>query len=1204
MASRSASTQPAEPSAGRPADYPGAAGTSPADQTPPRRRLRRRWLVIAVALVAVAAIVAVELPQWLSPAPQTTIWQKITSGITDGTVPKQTALEAFAYLYTVDIPDVVVPSGVEGGDAPVSGTGAMRWVQSNWNQLSAAQQAVIDRYLPPETTRGTHQMTPAPSAAAFAPGVAQFAPGLAPANSGVAVARALVDRSLVRPEPPRLDLNGPLGVPFETYVAPDVSPDLAVAIADDMSSIIVHLGNKLGVPVLNSGPEQTPDVTLTLTDTVGGKTPLDTHDAAWSDGHYSPCNVTVYRNAWGNAAWTANDQVGSVLHVMLTHELIHCYQFAVVGDIYNSAAMPSWIMEGTADYLAVDDTGTVGPGDAGAWQDYLTAEVSLTNRNYDAMGYYALLAHLGRDLWGKMATAWKAAANSLNRSDAFIYVLHGDDSDVRAHWAESYVNNSAWQDPWVLPGLGAPVDTSALQHEITALAAPGWNGILGSRSNTLLSVNATSGEVMTIATYGLASVHDFQGHISVDFQSESFCTVESCVCPAGTALAGQDVATRQLSIPAIVAVNAPNAPDPGTKYAVISSTLEDLCKRPATPAPQPQTNKGPCGSNCTNSNGDPHMLTVSKNRYDFQAAGEFTLLNSADGSLDIQARQEPVGKGYASINTAIAAKVGSHRVGVYMTQNGLEAHLDGSPLDLTAEPKDLGGGARIAAIANGFEIDFADGTKLWAVSVGPYGINAQISPSESLRTSGVGLLGPVVPGGLGVPALPDGTRLPAETDATQYSAVLYGQFADAWRLTDATTLFDYDSGKTTASYTVKPYPDAPKYQTLTDLSSDQTAAGTSACSAITDQGLHDECVFDVGVTGQAGFADTYAATQTFYDTGVEAATPTPPPAPSDTPAPGTVSGAVTVTQGTRIGGYALGPDDTAYLSVQTVDNKFSLIAFDTKSGNIATQVDVAALTPVHFAAGSVWLPGIKTDANGRNCSVTRYDATTLAEQATVTTPCSPFDDAPPMVSDGDALWFVDTSKVDISTNLGAVITRIDPTTNAPGTSVQVPILGLNLLDSQGALFFFDTDSNYWRLTIGSTAPDSLGTMPSYAVPGGTGLWVSPDRGKTAQYFTSAGSPAATVQTGGEPVAGDAKAVYVDVFANSDQGTPEDQLWRYPIDGSTPTKIAAGPTLDGDTLGYAADPQPIANGDGVIKLWTTHSGSNQTSLILLQWTATP
>jgi hypothetical protein len=32
--------------------------------------------------------------------------------------------------------------------------------------------------------------------------------------------------------------------------------------------------------------------------------------------------------------------------------------------------------------------------------------------------------------------------------------------------------------------------------------------------------------------------------------------------------------------------------------------------------------------------------------------------------------------------------------------------------------------------------------------------------------------------------------------------------------------------------------------------------------------------------------------------------------------------------------------------------------------------------------------------------------------------------------------------------------------------------------------------------------------------------------------------------------------------------------------------------------------PITNGDGVLKLWSTHSGSNQTTLILLQWTPVP
>ncbi len=1163
---------------------------------PSRRRFRRRWLAVLLGLLAIVAVVAVELPQWLSPAPSATIWQTITGGITDGTVPKQTALEAFAYVYRVDIPGVSVPAGTRGDDGPTSGSGVMRWVQGNWNQLTPDQQAVINRYL-----------TPDPSDTVFSGPTSAGPPSAAPSGGASPAAQA---------QPAFQLLSARKAAGAQLVAAPGAPTALWQAMWNEVQTDIAHIGPKLGMAVIPPGFPY-PNVSLEQSQMSGGDAFFLTvardkyvtfagHDV--SGPYYTPCNIIAYKEAWQNEAVTTSGGVSPRLHVLITHEVVHCYQNVVWGSSDTANAVPPWIEEGTAMWLAADDTGVAEPELANVWTKGYFGRVStaLTNRTYDAFGYYAYLANLGRDLWKLMLPAWQAAAPGPLRSDPFIAVLTGDNPDVRNNWAESYLREDGWGNPWVAYGFGLPSAAQVPRVPAQAQADPGWTGSLEGRSNLVLNVTSSSGEVVLVTTDGLASVHDGANHSATAFQNESFCNAtEGCVCPPGTLLAGQNMATQQLEIPFVAAFNAPEG---GSKYAIIAYKLDELCKRPATPKPQlsvqPQP-KNPCGSNCTNSNGDPHLLTVSKNRYDFQAAGEFTLLRSADGSLDIQARQEPYGQGLVSTNTAIAAKVGSHSVGVYMTKTGLEAHLDGSPLDLAAGPKDLGGGARIAAIDKGFEIDFPDGTKLWTLSVGQYGINAQISPSASLKTSGVGLLGPVVPGGLGVPALPDGTRLPAVTDAAQRFAVLYGQFADAWRLTDATTLFDYDSGKTTATYTVKPYPAAPKYQTLTDLSSDQTAAGTSACSAISDQGLHDDCVFDVGVTGQAGFADTYAATQTFYDTGILAATPKPPAAPSDTPAPGTVSGNVfTVTQGTRIGGYALGPDDTAYLSVQTVDNKFSLIAFDTKSGKIATQVDVAALTPVHFAAGSVWLPGIKTDANGRNCSVTRYDPTTLAEQATVATPCSPFDDAPPMVSDGDALWFVDTTKLDISTNLGAVITRIDPTTNAPGTSVQVPILGLNLRDSQGALFFFDIDSNYWRLTTGSTVPDSMGTMLSDAVPGGTGLWVSPDSGKTAQYFTSAGSPAATVQTGGSPVAGDAKAVYVDILGNSDQDVAESQLWRYPIDGSTPTKIAASPTLDGQMLGYYADPLPITNGDGVLKLWSTRGISTQTTLILLQWTPVP
>ena len=1143
----------------------------------PRRR-RRRLAVLGLLVVALLVGAVASQTIFSSSSSGLTIWQKITAGISaDGSVPAPVALEAFAYDFKVSIPGVTVPAGVEGGDDPTDGTGPMRWVQASWNALTPAQRAVIEPFMGQQS--GKHYKIGDPVAATGFELTAWKPPAVGPVSGPVPASFG--------------------SWPVDVTLAPDAPLDLAKAIVSDLVTDVAHIGPRLGLPVIDPGTPLAVNIALVVSDESGGDAAMIT--LPWqSSSHYEPCQITVYKNAWGGASVNGNGGVPPVLHVWLTHEVVHCYQNAVYASVATQQQIPAWINEGTAFYLAAYDTNIAEPHMPATWKDYFTPETPLTARSYDAYGYFVLLGQKGRDMWSLVPKGWAAAAAGASRSNAFIAVLDGDAADIVDNWAESYVRNADWNDPWVMSGFGLPDTQQVTPHDVQAQPDPGWTGSLDSRSNTILNVSSSSGEVVLVTTTGLASVHDQDGNSKIAFQTNRFCTVDSCVCPAGTLLAGQDMAPDHLTIPFIAALNAPLG---GSTYAIGSAKLDDLCKRQATP--QPTVNYGPCGANCSNSNGDPHMLTVNGFRYDFQAAGEFTLLRSADGSVDIQARQEPFQSSTAvSINTAIAAKVGSHKVGVYMVGSALQVHVDGQTATFASGPVELSGGGKVSAIENGFEVDFPDGTQLYAFSRGDWGIWAQIKSSDELLATAQGLLGPIVRGGLGVPALPDGTRLPAATDNHSRFATVYGPFADAWRITDAESLFDYAAGKTTASYTIKPFPVEGAPVTLSDLTKTQQAAGEAACSGVTDQALHDECAFDVGETGQTGFANGYMTVQGFYDGGVVAVAPSSSPArASITPAPGLVSGAWNVAAGSSVSGLAFGASDIVYADVQTGDNAFTLMALDVANQKILAQTSVPAGTEVHYAAGSVWLPGLEADANGNVCSVTRFDGQTLALLATVPVPCGYFG-KPEMASDGSAMWFVDVSKFDTSTNKGATMTQLDPTTNAPSsTSAPLPFINGYRLDSQGAFFYFGTgpSQGYYRLTTGASAFDQLGQLSSsVGHAAGTGIWSASPDGKSASYYTSSGTPQATISIGGGLVAGDAGAAYVDKDGTDAAGNFVDQLWRYPIDGSAPTQIGTAPTIDGDSLAYYGDPMPVSNGDGVLKYWIKRDASNNWQL-LVQWT---
>jgi hypothetical protein len=1222
-----------DPSDGSGASASSATASAPATMTVPqdrprsRRRFRRRWLALLVALLAIVAIVAVEVPPWLFPAssaPSQTIWQAITAGISDGTVPKQTALEAFAYLYEVDIPGVTVPKGIEGGDEPTDGTGAMSWVRANWSGLTGDRQAVINRYLNPgpadqtivimpsvsPTETATPSASPSPTAspsrtpsptetatpAASASASASPSPSAASGGAASSSASPTAFGAALRPQF-QLDAARNLQ-PVPVQPAANPPADLVTAMTNEVLADIAHLGPKLGMPALTEGNPFYPNIELILSNTDGGTTLFQT-SAIESALHYEPCHIVAFKNSWSGETVTGGS-VSPRLHVLLTHEVLHCYQNVVFGSVATSLAIPPWMTEGTALYLAADDTKVAESMLPSMWQKgYFTPEIALTNRSYDAYGYFALLAHEGRDLWSLTYPAWKAATASTTRSDAFIAVLTGDAPDIRNNWAESYLRDDAWGDPWIAYGFGLPAAAQVIQHPAQAQPAPGWKGSLDGRSNTVLNVDSTNGEIVTVSTNGLASVHDNNGHSALAFTTASFCTAGTCVCPVGTKLAGQNMAPDPMTIPFVAAFNAPEG---GSQYNVVSEKLSDLCGQAsppptnsvAVPPPAKVVDNAPCGSGCSQSNGDPHLISVNHVKYDFQAAGEFTLLSSPDGSLDIQARQEPFGTtGDVATNTAIAARVGSHRVGVYVEPNGsLQARVDGNAVDLSSGPTALGNGASISSYdtlsSTGFEIDFPDGTKLWTLSVAEWGIDAEVEPSAALKADGVGLLGSILPNGFGIPALPDGTQLPSATDPTQ-EYQLYTQFAEAWRVTDTTTLFDYDPGKSTASYTIKPFPTQAKFLTLARLSSAQLAAGNSACLAITDSGLHEECVYDVGATGQSGFADSYKNVQTFNTTA---------PATSGN-LPATVTGAAIVAHGTAIGGIAVGPDKTVYLTVQTGDNAYSLISFDPTSGQVIRQVSIASDTEVHYAAGSLWLPGLEADANGGDCTVSRFDAGTLAKQATITVPC-PYVGGPLIGSDGSAIWFMDVTNFDSTTGKGAVLTKIDPATNRPGASVPLSSTNGYLIDSQGALFYVDQNNDYYGLPTGATALALIGNFSQTTVPGGAGLWITSADGDSVQHYTAAGSAQASVKIAGTLVAGDGSAAYMEVEAQAADGSTRIQLERYPADGSSPSELALPPVIGGSPASYQNHPAATAPGGGVLKLWVVEGDTAQNSQILLQW----
>jgi hypothetical protein len=604
-----------------------------------------------------------------------------------------------------------------------------------------------------------------------------------------------------------------------------VDHSLVEGVCADVVSDLAGIGARLGLPVLaptNSrltdplaivfAPANENSKTLAVTGYFNAvKTPGSSNTGFVRE----PCQITLYPLLYGGESASLGG-VSDRLHVILSHEVVHCYQAVVFTYAEATHGLPAFMTEGSATYLATSYAGYGEPGTASFWSKGWLGipDRDLTARGYDAVGWYSLIAHVtGDNLWSKMVDAWRAYESG--GSSAFISALGGDSVPVEKAWGASVVDQPTWGDEWTTPGIGVPIGAqpAAVAGVLGAIGGSNggtlqpWAAVIDKESSVpdgLLEISVSGG-------YG--SVHDGSGHSALGFTDAVFC-VGSKPCQdtdVSCTSGGTPLNLAPLAAPFTLAVSSTGSDARYTITSIASpgnrTTPVDLPPLAGDCNPTPGN-----GTAIAYSEGDPHLATFNAGALDFQAAGEYTLVESRDRSLEVQVREQPVnGSSSVAEDTAFAMLIGGTRLEVdagtpvRLLVNGAVTHLDGTTV------RSLPGGGRVHADGQGdIFVKWPNGCTA-AIESFPGALNLFFGAPQSLVGGLHGLLNSVVPGAS--PLATDtvliggnGKRYLVDPTTNSGFRTIYGSFAPSWAITKSDSLFTYPSGKNPSSYLVKGFP--------------------------------------------------------------------------------------------------------------------------------------------------------------------------------------------------------------------------------------------------------------------------------------------------------------------------------------------------------------------------------------------------------------
>ncbi|WP_433261098.1 VWD domain-containing protein [Micromonospora vinacea] len=263
------------------------------------------------------------------------------------------------------------------------------------------------------------------------------------------------------------------------------------------------------------------------------------------------------------------------------------------------------------------------------------------------------------------------------------------------------------------------------------------------------------------------------------------------------------------------------------------------------------------GYRCANSNGDPHLLTYDGLRYDFQAAGEFVLTRSTTDDFEVQVRQTMFpASSVVAVNSAVAVRVAGDRVGVYVTPDGPAVRVNGAAPVSAPDGVKLPRGGTVTTWKDGtVTVELPDGARLTAQPIGVWGLSVSLSAPTARAGKLEGLLGDHDGDPGDDLTVRNGKRL---AQPPTFEA-LYPGFADSWRVEAQRSLFDYEPGQGTGTFTDRRFPD--RLLTVGDLPNRATAELVCRRAGVTDPRILADCVLDVGLTGQVAFAEDAARAQ-------------------------------------------------------------------------------------------------------------------------------------------------------------------------------------------------------------------------------------------------------------------------------------------------------------------------------------------------------